>query len=185
MKSNRSKITLFYLFPLFLIGHLAYGLIVREPYPSLMMPAFSRIDNDGKEYKLIDFNLIVQANSKMDTINLKNLAYPFSKIAISRAIDLVYFRKDSEKNYNSLQKKYYSIIKSFIGEKYYSKYIIAVRHPKMNENQKKQFTLWIKKRVSDRKNIYGFSVIIEKSLTTRDFKSGSIKRKEVINQVKI
>ena len=185
MKSNRSKITLFYLFPLFLIGHLAYGLIVREPYPSLMMPAFSRIDNDGKEYKLTDFNLIVQADSKMDTINLKNLAYPFSKIAISRAIDLVYFRKDSEKNYNSLQKKYYSIIKFFIGDEYYNKYIISVRHPKMSKNQIERFTRWVKKRISVKKKIYEFSVVIEKILTTRDFKSGFIKTIEIINREKI
>ncbi len=71
MKRNKSIIILFYFFPLFLIGHLAYGLIVREPYPSLMMPGFSKIDNDGKEYKLTDFNFIVQADSKIDTINLK------------------------------------------------------------------------------------------------------------------
>ena len=184
MKRNKSIIILFYFFPIFLIGHLAYGLIVREPYPSLMMPGFSKIDNDGKEYKLTDFNFIVQADSKIDTINLKKIAHPFSKIALSRAIDLAYFGKDSEKNYNSVQKKYYSIIKSLIGKKYYRKYIIAIRHPQMNENQKNKFTQWIRKRISDKNNIYSFSVIIEKILITRDYKSNSIKRKEVINQVK-
>jgi len=83
-----------------------------------------------------------------------------------------------------VQKKYYSIIKSLIGKKYYRKYIIAIRHPQMNENQKNKFTQWIRKRISDKNNIYSFSVIIEKILITRDYKSNSIKRKEVINQVK-
>ena len=185
MKKNKLIIIIFYLFPLFLIAHLAYGLIVREPYPSLMMPGFSKIDNDGKEYKLTDFNCIVQADNKIDTLNLKNLAHPFSKIALSRAIDLAYFGKDSEKNYNSVQKKYYSIIKSLIGEKYYQKYIIAVRHPQMNENQKHQFTQWIIKRISEKNNIYSFSVIIEKILITRSYKSNFVIKKEVINQVKL
>jgi|TARA_B110000495_G_scaffold123026_1_gene106951 hypothetical protein len=185
MKRNKSIIILFYFFPLFLIGHLAYALIVREPYPSLMMPGFSKIDTDGKEYKLTDFNFIVQAGSKIDTVNLKNLAYPLSKIALSRAIDLAYFGNDSEKNYNSIQNKYYSIIKLFIGEKYYRKYIIAIRHPQLNKSQKDQFTRWVIKRISDNKNIYSFSVILEKILITRDYKSNSIIRKKVINQVKL
>ena len=98
MKNKRSIIILFYFYPLFLIAHLAYGLIIREPYPSFMMPGFSRIDNDGEEYKLTDYNLIIQIESKRDTMDLKELAYPFSKIAISRAIDLAYFGKYSERN---------------------------------------------------------------------------------------
>ena len=185
MKNKRSIIILFYFYPLFLIAHLAYGLIIREPYPSFMMPGFSRIDNDGEEYKLTDYNLIIQIESKRDTMDLKELAYPFSKIAISRAIDLAYFGKYSERNYNSRQKKYYSIIKFFIGDEYYNKYIISVRHPKMSKNQIERFTRLVKKRISVKKKIYEFSVVIEKILTTRDFKSGFIKTIEIINREKI
>ena len=42
-----------------------------------------------------------------------------------------------------------------------------------------------KKRISVKKKIYEFSVVIEKILTTRDFKSGFIKTIEIINREKI
>ena len=75
------------------------------------------------------------------------MAYPFSKIAIARAIDLAYFSKQSEENYNSIQKKYYTMIKSIIGEDQYTKYIIKVRYPTLDNKEKTEFTEWIKKTI--------------------------------------
>ena len=184
-KRKKSIIILFYLYPFILTGHLAYGLIIREPYPSLMMPGFSKIDNNGSEYKLTDFNIILQSDSIVDTVNLKKLAYPFSKIAISRAIDLTYFRKDLEKNYNSMQKKYYAIIKSLIGEKNYQKYIISIRHPEISPNQKNQFTTWLIKRIRNQKNIENFNLAIEKESMIRDLRSNSIKRSTIISKINL
>ena len=91
MKNNKTIILLFYLFPFFLVMQLAYGLIIREPYPSFIMPGFSRIDISDGEYTLIDYNLLYYTDGKKDSIEIKELAYPFSKIAIARAIDLAFF----------------------------------------------------------------------------------------------
>ena len=185
MKNNNYIKILIYLYPMFLVLHLAYGLIVREPYPSFMMPGFSRIDIYEDEYKLTDHNLIFQNNNKNDTITVKQLAHPFSKIAISRAIDLVYFNKYSQKNYNSMQKKYYSIIRSIIGKEYYDGYIINIRNPKISKTEEIEFSNWIKRRISEKKGIIVSQIIIQKILITRKFKSGRINKMEIIDSIKI
>jgi len=176
MKNNYIITVLFYLFPIFLVLHLAYGLIIREPYPSFMMPGFSRIDNYQDKYKLTDHNLIFQNKNKIDTIAVKQLAYPYSKIAISRVIDLVYFNKSFQKNYNNMQRKYYSIVKSIIGKKYYDKYINNVRNPTISKSGKIKFSNWIKKKVSDKRGIIVSKIIIQKVLITIKFKSGKIQK---------
>ena len=185
MKNNKTIILLFYLFPFFLILHLAYGLIVREPYPSFIMPGFSRIDINQGEYTLKDYNLFYYTDGIKDSIELKELAYPFSKIAIVRAIDLAYFSKQSEENYNSIQKKYYTMIKSIIGEDQYTKYIIKVRYPTLDKKDKIEFTEWIKKTILMKREVEVSKIIIQKILITRLFKSGEIKHKKVIGVIEI
>ena len=64
------KITgFFYLFIILLFAQFAYGLVVRECYPGFMMPGFSRIDNNGKEYVTYDYILWYETKqAQPDTI---------------------------------------------------------------------------------------------------------------------
>ena len=84
-----------------------------------------------------------------------------------------------------MQKKYYAIIKSLIGEKNYQKYIISIRHPEISPNQKNQFTTWLIKRIRNQKNIENFNLAIEKELMIRDLRSNSIKRSTIIRKINL
>ena len=177
------KITVFfYFFITLLFAQFGYGLVVRECYPGFMMPGFSRIDNDGKEYVTYDYILWFETKqAQRDTINLVDFASPLSKIALGRAIDLAFFPTSIQETYNGSQKKYYSIIKALIGEKFYQRNIISVRNPKMSQEQIDEFSSWVKARVARQQNADVQSIHIEKISITRDFVSGDTLSTALLN----
>ena len=150
-------------FPIFLFLQFGYGLIVREPYPSFMMPGFSRIDNNTETYELKDKTYYIEdVDGKIEEYDITYLFNGMSKIAIGRVIDLACFNSGFEKTYNSKQKKYYDIIKSIIGEENYSKHILSVRNPKMSEEQIATFSNWFFRKIEEKLNKKVKSVKIER-----------------------
>ncbi|NNE27545.1 MAG: hypothetical protein HKN09_11940 [Saprospiraceae bacterium] len=186
MNANRFVIILFLLFPVVISLQLVYGLIVREPYPSFMMPGFSRIDNDGNTYKLID-RKIVLVRQPGDTIlyDLDILNTSVSKIAISRMIDLAFFNSGNVKTENSAQKKYYGIIKSAIGPENYKKYILDIRYPPIQEEDLAVFKKWFvnnisKEIIQDHDHLY-----LRRIEEIRGFKSGETISINTLDEIKL
>lgn len=177
------KITgFFYFFIILLFAQFAYGLVVRECYPGFMMPGFSRIDNNGKEYVTYDYILWYETKqAQRDTINLVDFATPLSKIALGRAIDLAFFPTSIQETYNGSQKKYYRIIKVFIGEQSYQRNIISVRNPTMSQAQIDEFSVWVKARIAQQQHVNVERVHIEKISITRDFVSGDTLSTTLLN----
>ena len=173
---------LFYVFPLFLFVHLAYGLIVREPYPSFMMPGFSRIDNQNETYSLVDRSVSIRyANGSNSDMDLLDLDATISKIALSRLIDLAFFKEEQQKVENSAQKKYYGMIKSFVGSENYKKYVTDIRQPEMVERDIERFESWFYKKVTDISSDPVDLITIVRIKETRNFKTGEILKKEIID----
>jgi hypothetical protein len=104
-----------------------------------------------------------------------------SKIAIGRVIDLAFFNSAFEKTYNSKQKKYYEVIKSIIGAENYSKHILAVRNPKMTEEQISIFTKWFFKIIEEKLSKKIKSVKIERVKIVREFRTGNVFSKEIMD----
>ncbi len=173
MAGDKKITVFFYFFIILLFAQFAYGLVVRECYPGFMMPGFSRIDNNGKEYVTYDYILWYETEqAQRDTINLVDFASPLSKIALGRAIDLAFFPTSIQETYNGAQKKYYRIIKSLIGEQSYQRNIISVRNPKMSQEQIDEFSAWVKTRIAQQQHVDVERVHVEKISITRDFISG-------------
>lgn len=172
---KRLLIALAFLFPLYLCAQFAYALIVREPYPSFMLPGFSRIDNNTETYTLADkvYNLTFE-NGETKKYDIADLNTGLSKIAIGRVIDLAYFEDGFEKTYNSKQKKYYQIIEDIVGTETYKKHIIAVRNPKMTPSQKEKFTSWLISTFEETLSQKISSLRIDRIKVLRDFKKGTV-----------
>ncbi|MGB1247723.1 MAG: hypothetical protein ACPG4Z_02475 [Chitinophagales bacterium] len=176
----------FLVLPFYMMIQFAFALVVREPYPAFMMPGFSKIDNNQETYILKDKEINVQfEDNSSQAIQLKELASPFSKIAISRTIDLAFFNTSSTKSYNSAQQKYYSLIENAIGTKNYEKYILAVRHPEMSLEEIDLFSTWIIEKIerSSQKQVEILSIV--KMEYTRDFKTGEILQTLLIDEIEI
>lgn len=184
MNADRIITLLIILFPLVMCLQLAYGLIVREPYPSFMMPGFSRIDNDGKAYKLID-RKIIQIDKTNDTIiyNLDILNTSVSKIAISRMIDLAFFNPANAKTENSAQKKYYGIIKSVMGADNYKKYVVDIRYPPVKKESIVTFRKWFVKQLAAHLGTDYNQLMLRRIEETRDFKSGKTISTRTIDEI--
>lgn len=185
MNKNKFIIILFYIFPVFLFIQLAYGLVLREPYPSFIMPGFSRIETNANEYTLFDTKIEIQSDSGLKIIELQDLSPYYSKIAISMAIDIAFFNEDITKNYNSSQKKYYEVIKKIVGEEAYEKNINQVRNPKMSEENTALFTSWILDKVKAQSSESNSLIRIKKYKIVKDFKSGVLIEETVINEYEL
>lgn len=185
-KRKYSLIIIAFLFPFYLGLHFMYGMIVREPYPSFMMPGFSRVDNNLENYSLIDNEYIIKDKKGIEKkYDILDITSNFSKIALNRVVDLAFFNKQISKNYNSKQKQYYTIIKDFLGEELYKKHILAVRHPSMTSSEIETFGQWLIK--SCKKNI-GYepvSIKIEKYKLVRNMKTGELINRNLIATKKI
>ena len=181
---ERKAIFIFFLaFPVFLLLHFSYGLIVREPYPSFMMPGFSRIDNSNGTYTLNDKRIILTYENGQDTIGVKPLAASFSKIAISRAIDNAFF--DSQLTHNTKQKGYYAKVQAIIGEKAYKKYVLEVRNHSMSVESIERFEEWLIVRSEAQAQDELFSIEIERIKVVRNFSSGEVVEQSIIDSRKI
>lgn len=181
MKKKTIKI-LAIIFPFFLFFQFGYGLVVREPYPSFMMPGFSRIDNNTKTYELKDKEYYIEDdNGNIEKYDISELIQGFSKIALGRVIDLAYFNDGNEKTYNSRQKRYYEIIKSIVGEENYSNHIVSIRHPQMSEEQILRFNTWFFTKIEEKLGKQVSSVKIQRLKIIRSFKKGDILEKEIMD----
>ena len=184
---NKSKfiLILFYIFPVFLFVQLAYGLVLREPYPSFIMPGFSRIETNSNEYTLFDTKIEIQSDTEIKTIELQDLSPFYSKIAIGMSIDIAYFNDDIAKNYNSSQKKYYDLIKKIVGESTYEKHINHVRNPKMSEENIKLFSIWILSKIQNQLTQSNSTIHIKKYKIVKDFKTGELIDESIINDYEL
>ncbi|MEZ4978327.1 MAG: hypothetical protein R2772_03435 [Chitinophagales bacterium] len=182
---NKSKfiVVLFYFFPVFLFLQLAYGLVIREPYPSFIMPGFSRIETNASQYTLFDTKIEIVETSLTRTVDLQDLSPYYSKIAISMAIDIAFFHDDIAKNYNSSQKRYYDAIKKIIGLNAYQKFIEEARNPKMNEANIALFSSWILNKINTtNESLANSSIYIRKYELIKDFKTGELIQANIINE---
>lgn len=187
MKVSKPVQILFYLLPVVMFLQFAYGLVVREPFPSFMMPGFSRIENTGDTYTLHDQRIIFTClTSGADTIDVKEFAAPFSKIAMSRVINQAFFKEGLQSSYNSKQKKYYKIIKQVLGEEFYENHVMSVRSPDLDAANEKAFVAWFHNNLQDHclKNVDG-AVIIQKISIERNFKTGEIVKETTTDEVVI
>ncbi len=178
---KKLRITFFIVFPIFLFCQLAYGLVVREPYPSFIMPGFSKIDTKNDSYILNDKLIFINNND--EAVNLKEIAKPFSKIAISKAIHITYFSELGVKNYNSSQKKYYNIVKNIIGNKLYNNLVEDTRNPKMTSTQKLEFNNWIIERIETYEKVKITSLEIKDVQIHKEITSGKTIEIKTLNSV--
>ena len=186
MTLRRAVIFFFYFFPVFIFVQLAYGLVVREPYPSFMMPGFSRIDNDGTNYQLIDRRIVaISENSDTTVFELDILETSVSKIAISRMIDLAFFDPGNAKIENSAQKKYYKIIRSFMGSENYKNYVLDVRYPPVDQMSISKFKKWFLENIEKGTPGTSDQILLQRIEETRDFKSGKVLNIRLLDEIRL
>ncbi len=127
--------------------HFAFAIIIREPYPSAIMPGFAGVKSEAKKIttsvrKIISF----PSDGDSTFIAITDVFQNISPVGTNRILDRMLFNTNEQQRDHPARKKYDRLLSNILGVEFMQK-AISLRSRISSENEINEFKDWIHHRV--------------------------------------
>jgi len=146
---GRRWIRVVFLLLLPLLGlQFAYGLLVREPYPAIIMPAFAKIKASGDTVTTIRYELrALTSDDALHQIPLDTLMGKLSGLGTRLTLERMLFGSQAQRGNSSLQSKYTRLAGEVLGQQFLE-HVAQQRYRPVGAAETRAFQSWLWQRTA-------------------------------------